>query len=306
MFASGFAIMNHCSTQQRHSHAYACRQAHESMILPCKSADSFHVALLVGAMADVADPMQPANNGESFADISTTAVLTVLLIVVVLPLLCLFCKYKMQQSKYKMQQSKNNVVLANEANDSFDVRASQWYILICSCVLKLLRKGNRIAPQEGESLDRTTCKEIPLAISKDSAPQKMCLQVAWRASGMKDAHMVTTPASMNDMLALTTHSFIGYRLDSKRFLAIETHGAIFADYPRLDELAFGSVIIVDRGGVLCARTRGAEECIIVGRHYQLDREQPCACYLLDTETMWNADGSWGLVLQGEMASATTA
>ena len=60
----------------------------------------------------------------------------------------------------------------------------------------------------------------------------MCLQVAWRASGMKDAHMVTTPASMNDMLALTTHSFIGYRLDSKRFLAIGTHGAIFADIPR--------------------------------------------------------------------------
>ena len=83
--------------------------------------------------------MQPANNGESFADISTATLLTVLLIVVVLPLLCLFCKYKMQQSK-------NNVVLANEANDSFHVRASQWYILIRSCVLKLLRKGNRIAP----------------------------------------------------------------------------------------------------------------------------------------------------------------
>ena len=163
------------------------------------------------------------------------------------------------------------------------------------CFLKALRKGNRTAPQEGDSLDRTTWKEILLAISKDSASQQMSSssQIVWHASGMRRAgRLVTKPASMN--LALTTHSFIGYRLDSKRFLAIETHGAIFADCPRLDELAPGSVVIVDRGGVLCARTHGAEECIVVGRHCQLDREQPCACYLLDTERcgMRTAAGVW--------------
>ena len=111
--------------------------------------------------------------------------------------------------------------------------------------------------------------------------------------------MVTTSAPMVNMLPRNRHSFIGYRLDSKRFLAIETHGAIFADYPRLDELAPGAVVIVDRGDVLCARTLGAKEYIVIGRHCHLDHEQPAsACYLLDTQTMWNADGCWGLVLHG--------
>ena len=139
------------------------------------------------------------------------------------------------------------------------------------------------------------------AIAKDNASQQVQVQVhvIWHAPGTsKAAPTVATPAPMLGTLAFTGHSFVGHWLDSERFLAVETHGAIFADCPRLDELAPGTVVMTDRGGALRARMLGAEECIVVGRHCQLDAEQPCAYYLLDIRAMWNADGKWGLVLHG--------
>ena len=143
----------------------------------------------------------------------------------------------------------------------------------------------------GICLDRSTHKLIRAAIASNRAPQQTVLHLVWHSS------VGCTHACTNATGSPARHVFLGYRLNSTRFLAISTVGAILADCPRLDELALGAVVIFDRGGLLRAFVGGVAGHVVIGQHCHLDDQQPCAFYLLDTQSMWNADGRWGLALQ---------